>query len=387
MQFDGASIYTSGDYITPLGHIKMDDLGIYLVKQYPVFTDDPAPHLNEHTIEVQLPFLQFILQRNFSIVPIVLGTSSPITCKEIARTLKPYFNSQNLFVISTDLCHYPPYEQARKIDSITTGAVLSNNPESFLTTLNEVESNKDIPNLLTAMCGWTSVLTLLDITSTINDLSINMVDYQNSGDIERGDKSRVVGYVALSIEKNNKASFYLTIGDQKNLLNIARESITGYLAKSIKPKLHQTSFSTNLKQSAGAFVTLTKQGKLRGCIGSMSTEKPLFKTVREVAISAAVNDSRFEPVSFKDLKDLKIEISVLTPMRKISSINEIIIGKHGIFIKKGMKKGTFLPHVPVEHNWTLDEFLGYCSRDKADLDWDGWKDAEIFVYEAIVFSE
>ena len=106
-----------------------------------------------------------------------------------------------------------------------------------------------------------------------------------------------------------------------------------------------------------------------------------------MAISAAINDYRFDPLIITELKNLKIEISVLTPMRKISSINEIILGKHGIYIEKDGKSGTLLPQVPIERNWTLEEFLGYCSRDKAGLGWSGWETANIYVYEALVFHE
>ena len=134
-------------------------------------------------------------------------------------------------------------------------------------------------------------------------------------------------------------------------------------------------------------MTLRVHEELRGCIGTMIEAKPLYKAVCDMAISAATNDYRFDPLVLTELKNLNIEISVLTPMQKIASLNEIVIGKHGIYIQKGDKSGTLLPQVPVERNWTLVEFLGYCSRDKAGLGWDGWKNANIYVYEALVFHE
>ena len=106
-----------------------------------------------------------------------------------------------------------------------------------------------------------------------------------------------------------------------------------------------------------------------------------------MAISAATSDYRFDPVSASELNSLDIEISVLTPMHKISSTEEIILGKHGIYIKKGGQSGTLLPQVATDRNWTKEEFLGYCSRDKAGIGWNGWKNADIYIYEAIVFSE
>ncbi len=386
VEFNGASIYTQGDYITPLGHINTDTLGNKLIKDNSVFTSNPTPHLDEHTIEVQLPFLQYLFHGNFNIVPIVLGTQSRETCRKIANALQPYFTPKNLFVFSTDFSHYPAYESAKKVDSIVAGAVATNNPESFLSVLNK-EENKNIPGLFTGMCGWTSVLTMLYMTSTIPEINIRKVDYQNSGDTESGDKSKVVGYVALSVERKHNIVVSLSVKDKTDLLKLARESINTYLKSGIIPEPDESDFSLNTKQLAGAFVTLTIDGELRGCIGKMISEKPLYKTIRDMAIASAVKDYRFKPLNLTELDNARIEISILTPMRKISSINEIKLGKNGIYIIKGGKSGTLLPQVSVEHNLTVEEFLGYCSRDKAGLGWEGWKDAEIFVYEAILFSE
>ena len=137
----------------------------------------------------------------------------------------------------------------------------------------------------------------------------------------------------------------------------------------------------------GAFVTLYKKGELRGCIGHMQSEQPLYKSIQSLVVASAVRDYRFKPVIPNVLKDIKIEISVLTPMQKINSIDQIEMGKHGIYIKKGYQTGTFLPQVAQETNWSKEEFLGRCARDKANIGWDGWKDAELFVYEALKFSE
>ena len=106
-----------------------------------------------------------------------------------------------------------------------------------------------------------------------------------------------------------------------------------------------------------------------------------------MAVAAATQDYRFPKVDESELDEIHIEISVLTPMKKIDDINEIELGKHGIYIKKGMLSGTFLPQVATQTGWDLEQFLGHCSQDKAHLGWDGWKDAEVFIYEAIVFEE
>jgi AmmeMemoRadiSam system protein A len=142
-----------------------------------------------------------------------------------------------------------------------------------------------------------------------------------------------------------------------------------------------------MKVKSGAFVTLKEKGDLRGCIGRFISDEPLYKVVQEMAIASSTEDTRFPRVESKEIDELEIEISVLSPMKKIHSIDEIELGKHGIYIKKGYYSGTFLPQVATETGWTKEEFLGHCARDKAGIGWDGWKDAEIYTYEADVFSE
>ena len=389
-QFDGASIYTIGDYVTPLGHVKSDPIGKELVKNFAVFNNNTSPHQGEHTIEVQLPFLQYIMKGQISVIPIILGTQSPEDCKKIADALKPYFNEKNLFVISTDFAHYPDYETAKKVDAYMADAVLSNSPEKLISAVNDID-NRNSPNLLTGMCGWTSVLTLMDISSALPEVTIKKIDYQNSGDTKYGDKKRVVGYVALAFESQKNlvsdSDFHLTDQEKQTLLALARKSIEQHIINNEKLNIDPKTITPALRSKCGAFVSLHIRGDLRGCIGTFRTDKALYLNVREMAIAAAANDYRFDPVTSSELNSINIEISVLTPMHKISSINEIILGKHGIYIKKDGRTGTLLPQVATDQNWTREEFLGYCARDKAGLSWNGWNGAEIYIYEAIVFSE
>ena len=181
--------------------------------------------------------------------------------------------------------------------------------------------------------------------------------------------------------------FNLNQKEKETLLKLARQTIKNYLVKQENFVLQETDLTDNLMANAGAFVTLHKAGRLRGCIGSFSTNEPLHKTIQSMSISAATRDYRFEPVSPDEVDKLHIEISVLTPMQRISSIDEIELGRHGIYIKKGFNAGTFLPQVATDTGWTLEEFLGHCARDKAHIGWTGWEDAEIYTYEAFVFEE
>lgn len=393
--FEGASIYNKGNYVTPLGEVKVNiELANKLINEYDVFDYQPQAHNAEHSLEVELPFLQYHLKKDFRIVPIVLGTQSKAKCEKIAKALQPFFNTNNLFVISTDFSHYPKYSDAIEIDKQTMQAIISKKPENLIHSINE-NKKKDIPNLATSLCGWTSVLTLLNIIENDQSISAVPVKYMNSGDCLQGERNRVVGYYSILFTKKKDKSdmktqnndFSLSTTDKKQLLNIARETIKAHVADKELPELKPENYSDVLKKNCGAFVTLHKDGKLRGCIGRFYAEEPLYKVVQEVAISSAVKDTRFTPVTTDEVDELEIEISVLTPMKKIESTDEIELGKHGIYIKKGYMGGTFLPQVATETGWNKEEFLGHCSRDKAGIGWFGWKEADVYIYEAKVFSE
>ena len=181
--------------------------------------------------------------------------------------------------------------------------------------------------------------------------------------------------------------FSLTENDKIQLLRISRDTITSYLCSDTIPEIDKKLISDCLMEKTGAFVTIKINGALRGCIGNMKSDKELYKLIQHLVISSASHDYRFMPVKKRELPGLSVEISVLTPMRKIKNIDEIEIGKHGIYLKKGHHTGTFLPKVAIETNWSKEEFLGHCARDKAHIGWDGWKGAEIFIFEALVFSD
>jgi len=393
--YDGASVYCEGDFITPLGNVKVNRaLAKDLVAKNPgVMLALPEAHADEHSLEVQLPFLQHIYKDTLQIVPILLGTQRPATIRKIADALKPYLNNKNLFVISTDFSHYPDYEDACKVDKVTADAIVKNSSRDFMNTL-DVNQSKGIKNLATSICGWTSMLTFLYMTESNPNIHFQEIRYMNSGDMPLGDKDRVVGYNAITATldadgkvKQTEEAYSLNELEKSQLLKIARLTIKNYLETNEIPKLKTEGFSAKLLAPSGAFVTLTKGGNLRGCIGRFSADLPLYRTVQEMAVAAAVNDYRFSRLTPDELSKVDIEISVLTPMRKIQSIQEIVLGKHGIYIKKGNSGGTFLPQVATQTGWSLEEFLGHCARDKAGIGWDGWKDAEIYVYEAYVFGE
>ena len=389
---DGASVNTEADYYaTPLGQVKVDhDVAVALTEADSVFRYQPKAHDREHCLEVQLPFLQ----RRFGdgksiqtsedavppIVPIIISTNDFKKLKRIAETLKPYLTEENLFVVSSDFSHYPKYEDARKVDTRTRKAVESGDVEQFIAALEE-NARSGVPGLATSACGELAIATMLMMIDSTYEVKHLM--YQNSGDAEESDHNRVVGYHAFAIVRMASAEFMLTDNEKRALKEIALTSIKDSLNG--KPISEHPSLTATLRQKCGAFVSLHKHGRLRGCIGHFGEDVPLHEIVAEMARAAAFEDPRFMPVTADELSDIDIEISVLTPMRRIQSLDEFELHRHGIYIRKGYRSGTYLPQVADEVNWTKEEFVSHCAQDKAGIGWDGWKDAELYVYEAIVF--
>ena len=399
---DGASVNTEADYYaTPLGNVKVDREtakaltttdGTDLTDSERVFFYRPEAHDREHCLEVQLPFLQRRLGDVPPIVPIIISTNDFQKLSRMAETLKPYFTDENLFVISSDFSHYPRYEDAYEADGKTGKAIESGDVGQFIAAIEE-NARSGKRNLATSACGEFAIITLMLMLDS--NYEVKHLMYQNSGDIGDTDHSRVVGYHSFAILRNGSdgiertrtdTDFVLSDGDKKKLKEIALQSIKDSLDG--KPVTVHDSLLQDypmLSKKCGAFVSLHKHGHLRGCIGHFGEDTPLYEIVAEMARAAAFEDPRFMPVSREELGDIDIEISVLTPMRRIQSLDEFELHRHGIYIRKGYRSGTFLPQVADEVNWTKEEFVGHCSQDKAGLGWNGWKDAELYVYEAIVF--
>ena len=389
---EGASVNTRVDYYaTPLGRVKVDhETAQALIQADSVFAYHKKAHDREHCLEVQLPFLQRRMKEVPPIVPIIISTNDYTKLQRMADVLKPYFTDENLFVISSDFSHYPSYKDAYEVDGKTRDAILSGDVGQFIGT---IESNSRLgkKNLSTSACGEFPIVTLMLMLS--DEYEIKHLLYQNSGDIDNHDPHRVVGYHSFAILRKEKVEppqattgFSLSDEERTLLKSIARESIESVLAhKTYYPNRAVLAAHPSLSEHCGAFVTLTKDGHLRGCIGMLTGSQPLYETIYEMAKAAAFEDPRFPSLRRNELPVTEIEISVLSPMRKIKSIDEFELHRHGIYIKKGHRSGTFLPQVADEVNWTKEEFLGHCSRDKAGLGWDGWRTAELYVYEAVVF--
>lgn len=177
----------------------------------------------------------------------------------------------------------------------------------------------------------------------------------------------------------------LTKKEQRELLKIARDTILSYVTSGKVPPIEPT--SEGLQLESGCFVTIRQKGELRGCIGNFVSDKPLCKLVQEMAVSAATRDPRFYPMKPGDLTDFDLEISVLSPLVKASSVEEIKVGTHGIYIIKGSYRGVLLPQVATDYGWNREEFLRHTCI-KAGLPENAWKgDCDIYIFSALVFGE
>ncbi len=395
--FEGAAIDQNNFWQTPLGKVEVDlEFGKKLVDQSAKIVFSNQPHVQEHSLEVELPFLQSVLS-DFKIVPILVGSTNKETLEKLADLISENFDAQTLVLISTDLSHYPNDETAQIVDQKTIEGILSGNTEKLEKNIQE-QMSVGYPNLETCICGEKAAIVGM---LTAQKLSENqgsdwqLVKYANSADSNIGDPTRVVGYAAIvyddpgsSGSNDSGSETNYSPKQRKLLLKIARETLEKYLKDGTKAEYEID--DPKLNEKLGAFVTLTKNGQLRGCIGEFSpAEDPLWQIVRNRAIDAAVNDHRFPAVSFEELKETKIEISVLSKPEKIDDWRKIEMGKHGVVLRQGLNGGTFLPQVAEETGWSREEFLSQLCSQKAGLPNNCYQDpkTEIMVYTAEVFSE
>lgn len=386
---EGASVNTGFDYYeTPLGNVKVDkELCQELIDGNDCFTYRPDAHDKEHCLEVQLPFLQVRLKDMPEIVPIIIGTQKYSIVKAVATALKPYLNQDNLFVISSDFSHYPAYDDARKADIRTANAISSGDPVVFVKALQE-NYQEHIPNLQTSACGQSAIMAIMLMTQNGGKFSYNHLFYNNSGDSRYGGKDEVVGYNAFAVTEEKQSGFTITDEEKKTLLRIARSSIEGaFTGQSLQDSWKGLELTTLLQSKCGAFVTLNENNRLRGCIGHFGEDEPVYRVVAQMARAAAFDDPRFNEVSEEEMERIAIEISVLSPLKRINGAAEFNYGKEGIYMVKNGRSGTFLPQVAEETGWSKEEFLSHCAQDKAGIGPDGWKTADLYTYEAAVFNE
>jgi hypothetical protein len=387
--FEGVSVWTTGAFKTPLGTIEVDEeFSRRLVDSNDNFYFKPEVFEKEHSLEVELPFLQETFT-DFKIVPVIMGQPAFETCESLAAALDELIGQRDdvLIVVSTDMSHYHPDALARAMDERTLEAVGDLHAEEVWKKSHTREME---------MCGFVPVTTAM-LYAKRRGLTAEILTYANSGDVS-GDKDRVVGYASVIFYKNGSRGTPwrapavsniapLTSDQKKRLLEIARTAVVGYVGKGKVPQIKEA--DPRLLEREGAFVSIYNQGRLRGCVGQIIGRAPLYQTVRDMTIASATEDSRFLPVSKDELGQMDLEISVLSKPREIRNTDEITLGVHGVIISRGSRLGVFLPQVADETGWSKEEFLSNLCTHKAGLPADCWKDpgTKIEIFSADVFGE
>jgi len=395
------AVYPTGAFETPLGSVPVDgEVAQAIVAADERIAFDPEAFDYEHPIENQLPFLQRVC-KGFKIVPIVFREPSLENAQVLSDALiKALAGKKALIVASTDLSHYPPYEDALEVDAATLAAIEAMDPQRLLDTADEYMA-KGIPNLVTCFCSRGAALTAMLTAPKLGANQVTVLKYANSGDTPFGGRDQVVGYGAVMFWKGASGGSRfimpsapsppegftsLTREEQDKLLLIARRTIAQFLESGTVPQFEVA--EPGLLQQRQVFVTLEKGGQLRGCIGRMTADMPLHLAVQYAAIAAAVNDPRFPSVTSGELEGIEIEISVLSsPMEEVGNINQIEVGRHGLIVAKGDASGLLLPQVATEWGWDREEFLRQTCL-KAGLPEDAWqKGAKVYAFTAEVFGE
>ncbi len=400
--FRFSSVYDGDGYATPLGTIPVDKA---FAQKLAKMSGDirlseighaAIPGRAEHALEVQLPWLQRTVG-DFSLVPIIMGDQSYASSRALGLALAKLIQDEKtghakkntaestedtLIVASSDLSHYHPYDEATQMDHRTLDA---------LQAWDYVNMSRNFDARIWEACGGGPIIAAVIAAERLGADQAKLLRYANSGDTS-GDRSRVVGYGAVALVKTQEQPgveepFSLNLQEREQLLNLARKSVESAV---VQHESYEPSGITenSLKQERGAFVTLREAGSLRGCIGYTSAVKPLYLTVRDAAMLAALSDPRFRPVSAQELPLLQYEISVLSPLRRVQDVKQIRVGLHGLLIKNTGREGLLLPQVATEQHWDRTTFLEQ-TCEKAGMAHDCWKEAgtDIFVFTAVVFGD
>lgn len=382
--FRGIAVSTADSYQTPLGEVTLDAEANARIQGLPgVHARDDA-HALEHSLEVQLPFLQRCLGQ-FSLVPLVVGDAPPEQVASVIDTL--WGGAETLVVISTDLSHFLSYDAARAIDTETCRHI-----EALDATISGEQA-----------CGCRPLNGLLSVLKA-RRLKIETVAMQNSGDTA-GSRDRVVGYGAWVVNEPSRAlsspgsgigseaaaSETIELSQRQQLLHLARRAISHGLTGGGDLQITSSHYHERLRAHRSSFVTLNCGGQLRGCIGNLVATRPLFLDVAENAVAAAFRDPRFKPLKVEEYPELEVHISVLSPASRLAvdsreALEDFLIpGVHGLILEEAGKRATYLPSV-WEKLPTPASFIEEL-RVKAGLSRHGWSpETRVSIYTSEEFA-
>jgi hypothetical protein len=391
--FEGASVCDADVYRTPLGDVPVSEKAKTLATLRP-FVPEPrvplrrpawsgqsshalpspgadTPETWEHSGEVQVPFLQKVL-KNFKLLPVVFGDTDP---EQAARALAGMLDGRTVVIASSDLSHYHPHDEAKTLDSRCVAAICNLDTE-------QIKSQE--------ACGLLPVRTLMHLAK-LKGWQARLLDMRNSGDVT-GDKSRgVVGYAAIAFCAPASQSY--STDERKLLLELARKTIRGIVMEGRAPTVDPGVMPPKFTARKGCFVTLTKDGGLRGCIGHLGAQMPLYQAIMDNARSAATRDPRFQPVRTDELAEIAIEISVLTEPQALEFgspddlLDKLRPDKDGVVLQIADRSATYLPQV-WEHFPKKEDFLNTLAQ-KAGCPPDAWRgtDTKVFTYQVEAFKE
>ena len=397
----GACVDDYGAYATPLGKIAVDTEACRVLAGKKLFQSDRDTMRFEHSLENQLPFLQKALGSDgYKIVPIVLGSLRKGDFAALAEAIAPFIDSHTLVVASSDLTHYGENFSYTPFRS-DLAASLAKLDRGFIDPILRLDFDRFYAyhekTGITA-CGFVPIGVMIRLFEK-RKLLATQADYYKSGDLT-GDYTTSVSYASLVFSEGGDGTgpagersdpIGLDANEKRMLLELARATLRDNFQNKEPQPGWESRFSSRprLKQDLGVFVTLRKQGDLRGCIGSIVGAEPLYRGVAANALHAAFDDPRFPPLRQKELDGVDIEISVMTPLQPVSDHRAIRLGRDGVIIRDGPAQAVFLPQVATETGWTLDEFLGNLCL-KAGLERDSYRRSrtmQFLVFQAQVFGE
>ncbi|MBY0356395.1 MAG: AmmeMemoRadiSam system protein B [Candidatus Obscuribacterales bacterium] len=369
VSFHGAGLPLAEEFQTPFGDLTVDrELADKLVTR-PLFSWQKEAHQAEHSLELQLPFIRQTFGK-IKIMPIIIGhINSEAEAQQIADTLKPELQNDDLIVVSSDFTHYGPrYDYTPFREGVDEGIKRLDEQAFFYLSKNDLSGfskfQRDSGDTICGVypCQILSALLPKSATGTL-------LKYSRSSQIQVDPEGNSVSYMAIAF-----CGPKWEAKEQNAILELARQTISYYLKEGKLASAQELGFRLTpaLSRPAGVFVTLRKGHELRGCIGNILASGPLYKAVQDNAIAAAIRDPRFEPLKLSELDQIQIDINILNAPQPIYSYKEIVLGRDGIILSKHGKQAVFLPSVPGEWGWSLDETLSQLAL-KAGLERDAWK--------------
>jgi AmmeMemoRadiSam system protein B/AmmeMemoRadiSam system protein A len=385
-------------YETPLGRVPLDTEVVATLAREPLFQFHPTAHDEEHSLEIQLPFLQRVLP-GARVIPMLASSMSPEQTRQVAASLRKVIRPGDLVVASSDFTHYGPrFGYLGPPDRPFDAAAAPERLAELLDRAWAAIEKRDVDAFFEykratrdTICGFLPIAIVMALLP--DDARGHLLRTDTSGNLT-GDYGDSVSYLSAAFTglwpyDEVEGADSLAPEEKESLLKLARGQLDAWVGsgKRLTAGDLGVDVTPRLGAESGAFVTLNIDGHLRGCIGTILPVKPLHQAVLDNAVNAAAFDRRFKPVAPEELRKIKVEVSVLTPPRPVSRWEEIVLARDGVILQKNGRSAVFLPQVAPEQGWTVAETLSHLAR-KAGLGSDEWREGtEFHVFQAIVFHE